>query len=143
MSSPFLAGRNRNTPESKYCSCIVKETASWYNRGYQANPYAVCTSSVFNRRGLKGPGMTFCDYTPGYIEDLKMSTLEGFAKAKGLIGRSEKVSRDKLIKVIEDYLTQEGSLVRTKRRHRQSGTKELSIPGQDGLGCKDRKECGI
>jgi len=109
LSGPFVAGATRSTVEGKYCSCLFKVTASNYRRGYTASPYAICTASVINRRGLRGPGSAGrCKYTSEYLEGLPTSVLYDYAMAKNLVRPRDSVSRDDLLDTIEDFFSSEG-----------------------------------
>ena len=112
---PFVAGAHRTTLPEHYCSCLIKHTANSYRYGQSTNPYAICQSSVFNRRGLKGPGAVKCKYTPEYFKNLPYSVLLNYTKAKGLIDDDEEgLPEDELIDIIIDFFESEQKMVRSK-----------------------------
>ena len=74
----------------KYCSCVFKVTGSNYKKNYPASPYAICSSSIYNRRGLKGPGSSIrCTYPKEYLDRLSYDELFNFAAAKGIVTEDE------------------------------------------------------
>ena len=88
--------------EDKYCRCVFE------TRGRANNPYAVCTASIFNRRGMKGPGATRCFYTPDFIERQPPQTLQAFLNEKGY--NTSRMTHDQLIDATLDYLEDVGEL---------------------------------
>lgn len=92
-----------NLPD-KYCSCLFKTTANMYSRNYNANPYAICSSSVFNRRGLKGPGNVRCEYTQEYLSSLPYNVLYNYALAKNIIRYGDIYDYDELVGIIYEWL---------------------------------------
>ena len=115
---PFIAGANRTTLPEHYCSCLIKTTANSYRYGRSTIPQAICQSSVFNRRGLKGPGAVSCKYTEEYFENLPYSVLLNYAKAKGLIHDDEEPDQDELIDIIVDFFESEQKIVSSPRQRR-------------------------
>lgn len=95
-----------NLPE-KYCSCLFKSTANMYSRNYQGNPYAICSSSVFNRRGIKGPGRVRCEYTEEYLNTLPYNVLYNYGLAKGIIRDDDDYDYDTLVYTIYTWLHNE------------------------------------
>ena len=114
--NPFIATQKRTTPEEHYCSCLVKQVANSYRYNRSTNPYAICSSSVFNRRGLKGPGPVSCSYTYDYLESLPYSVLYNYALAKGQIregdaGPEYNLPRNEIVEILADFFESEGKLV--------------------------------
>ncbi len=53
------------TIAEKYCRCIKGSESKSVEGKRQYNPMAVCTSSIFSKKGLKGPGRAFqCEPVP-------------------------------------------------------------------------------
>ena len=95
----------------KYCSCLFKVQARQSPRRTSPrrgpyNPYAVCQSSIFHRRGLPGIGLYKCHYDIEYLESLPYRILYDYALAKELID-DEEYDRDELIDIIADFLDSE------------------------------------
>jgi len=64
----------------KYCDCVfeVRGKRSAYN------PYAVCTKSIYNIHGEKGPGITKCQYTEKFIRSQPDQALIAFLEEKNI-----------------------------------------------------------
>jgi hypothetical protein len=94
----------RRTLNDKYCSCVFKVTSKDEQTGYSGVPQAICSASLYNRRGLRGPGPVRCSYTRSYLESLTTPQLYWYSVAKGLIRRGDKVSRSEILDRLELYL---------------------------------------
>ena len=95
---------DRRSLDEKYCSCVFQVTGR--QRAY--NPYAVCTSSIYNRRGIGGPGSSIsCDYSIEYLQSRPVGQLFNYAVAKGLIDPRDQYSREDLIEIILDFQDRE------------------------------------
>ena len=99
------------TISDKYCSCIFKVTGRNYRNRYPGSPQAICTSSVINRRGIRGPGKAKCNYTQEYLDRVTESDLYWYAAAKGLIEENRRVSIEELKRRILNFWQEEGNLV--------------------------------
>lgn len=91
--------------QDKYCSCLFDVMGSSSAR----SPYAICSSSVYNRRGLKGPGSSIsCKYSEDFLRSKSYSKLLAYAQAKGLINEFSNPQIEDLIKMIANFLVSEG-----------------------------------
>jgi len=107
----FEADVERTTLPEHYCSCLFKVIANNYERGYNSDPYAICSATVFNRRGIKGPGPVSCKYTREYLNTLPYRYLINYARAKGLINTNETTDIDYLIDIIYKWLHNENKII--------------------------------
>lgn len=81
---------DRRPYSDKYCSCLFKTTGRNYQSGYGGNPYAICSASIFNRRGLRGPGTSLsCRYPREYLDRVSYDELFWYAAAKGLVSDAD------------------------------------------------------
>lgn len=149
----FYTGSDRDKLPEKYCSCIFKVIANNYARRQDADPYAICSSSVYNSRGFKGPGRVSCRYSLDYFDSLDTDTLLNYARAKGLISVYSLPDRESLIEIIDNFFTNEenafarrSSLGPSSPRYRGSGqmsvqrsTFEASSPRYKGSGQKSAR----
>jgi len=90
----------------KYCHCI------WEVRGRRQayNPYAVCSASIYNHRGLKGPGPEPCVVTERFVRSLPDSALIAFWQEKGRPVHFS--SRQALLTATLNELDKRGELIR-------------------------------
>lgn len=84
--------------EDTYCRCVMHVAASYP----RYNPYAVCTASVYTKKGLKRKGVISCSERLRY-EDFKTEELRGYARMKKF-PRAGAMSRDELIKTLYGYV---------------------------------------
>jgi hypothetical protein len=115
MSRVIVVDQSRgphDSIEQSYCSCLFK------NRGRRNayNEYAVCTSSVFNRRGLRGPGSSVsCKYTGNYLNGLSYRELANFALAKEIVFPGQTPpSREDLQAMVVSWMRARGEYAETK-----------------------------
>lgn len=97
----------RTTLGQKYCSCIFKVNSQNFRRSRTANPYAVCSSQIFHKRGLEGPGLVDCQYTRDYLLSLRYRVLLDFALEKGIVSQNENLSKDDLVDIIDEWLQED------------------------------------
>jgi len=87
----------------RYCHCV------WEVRGRGGyNSYAVCSASVYNHRGLKGPGPVRCAVSEAFIRSLPSRSLRAFLEDK--YRRPIAMSRDQLVEAVLDELRRRGEL---------------------------------
>src|SRR5689334_13903667 len=84
--------------EDRYCRCIMHVA----KQSPRYNPYAVCTSSVYNKQGMKRNERIECaeKFT---FEDFPVEDLRGYAKLKK-IPLSNKMNKNQLVKVLYAYV---------------------------------------
>jgi hypothetical protein len=107
MDIPDIVPQRREPLSERYCHCI------WKVRGRGYNPYAVCSSSIYNARGLKGPGAVRCKVSREFLETLPDSALRAFLREKGTVDRSKlwSASRQQLLQVVLDELMERDELL--------------------------------
>ena len=109
--SPRTSSQRRydnRTLDEKYCSCVFQVTGKTQAQGYPGNPYAICTASIYNRRGIRGPGSSIrCDYPDSYLQGRTAQELYNYAVAKDLIVPKAGYRREDLIRVISEYKARE------------------------------------
>ena len=64
--------------ERKYCSCLLKVRDKTQTK---ANPYAVCTSSIYSQQGVRRQKTVDCDTNYEY-EKIPLKMLQSLAKEK-------------------------------------------------------------
>ena len=89
-SDNLVLASDRRPFGDKYCSCVFKVTGTNYKTNYPAPPQAICSSTIYNRKGMKGPGSSIrCAYPEEYLDRLSYDELFYFAAAKGIISDAE------------------------------------------------------
>ena len=107
-----VRNKNQRSIYDKYCSCIFKVTASNRARNYSGSPYAICTSSIYNRQGLRGPGSSLrCQYEPEYLDDVTSDQIYWYAVAKNLVPENTDLSDEEIKEIILDFWYDEGKLL--------------------------------
>ena len=86
------------TPEDRYCSCVMHVAASYP----KYNPYAVCTSTVYTKKGLRRKGRVECSKRLVFEEYTKKE-LEGYAKMKK-IPNASRMTKDQLVEELNRYV---------------------------------------
>lgn len=94
----------------RYCSCIFKANANLYERNYEGNPYGICSKSVFNSRGMQGPGRVKCKYTREYLDSLSDRYLYNYALSKKIIRYEDDYDHQDLVDLIFEYLQKYSSV---------------------------------
>ena len=94
-SKKVLRTNKLSNIEKKYCSCLMKV------RDTQTSPYGICTSSIYNKQGLKRNKMIKC----GKYYDFSAYTvpmLKKYLKEKNFKGIS-KLNKKQLLILLQKY----------------------------------------
>ena len=115
---------NNKTLLDKYKSCIFKITAN----NPSLNPYAICTSSVYHSKGLKGPGRIKLNYSIDYLNSLPTKTLLNYARVKNLV--KYPITRQSLVNSIYNFFQKETSLkqIKSPQKKIKSPQKKIKSP---------------
>lgn len=90
-SNLVLKTKKLNPREKRYCSCLMKVRG----KGIK-NPYAICTSAVYNKQGKKREKVVKC--TPNYdLSKYPLKILRPYAKDKKIKNYS-KLKKSELLK---------------------------------------------
>lgn len=80
---------------NKYCSCVFQvKGKEGLKRGKSAkstsvSPYAVCSTSVYQKKGLKPPGALACKFTKKVLQTYDVETLRGWLVFEDILSRAE------------------------------------------------------
>lgn len=98
-----MSEKGRDQLFEKYCSCVFKLKAK--NNKY--NPYAVCSHSVYQTKGKKGPGKVRCQFEKKVLTNFRVETLRGWVVFEGLMTFEEAKNMNKkdLVAFIHQYLS--------------------------------------
>ena len=115
-SDSLTLASDRRPFGDKYCSCVFKVTGSNYRKQYPASPYAICSSSIYNRKGMKGPGSSIrCTYPPEYLDRLSYGELIDFAAAKGILSDDQTMEKEDVKRIILEWQNLEKE-IRNRRK---------------------------
>jgi hypothetical protein len=103
--SLFKKGTRLSKRERKYCSCVAKARAKSFKYGTKANPYAVCTSTLYNKKGKTRKSRIDCAKSYNF-KNMTDNQLQSYAKEKGLkmSRKGKSKSRSKLISELKRKL---------------------------------------
>ena len=73
---------NPTIRERKYCSCIIQVSGK-SNKNDNNSPYALCTHSLYNKKGLKRNKVVPCDNIIDFNK-YNLNELKGYAKMKNI-----------------------------------------------------------
>lgn len=95
-SNIVLKTKKLNPREKRYCSCLMKVRQQKIK-----NPYAICTSSVYNKQGLKRDKLIKCSKYYD-LSKYPLRILRPYAKEKGIKNYSKK-NKESLLKELRKY----------------------------------------
>lgn len=94
MKEIFKKKSKLSNREKRYCSCVFKLKLK-----NDINPYAICTSSVYNKQNKKRNKVIHCSENINFNK-ISKSNLAKYARSKKL-NFTSKISKKNLIKLIE------------------------------------------